>query len=156
MRRSRQALPIDECVKILETATSGVLCLNGADGYPYGVPLSYIYADNALIFHCGPVGYKMDCVAGSDKASFTVIAQDDIKPELVTTFFRSVIVYGTIKIVEDESKAQKLFMLGNKYAVLPEHKNAVEAELNKHLKHTTVLELAVERITGKQAIELCP
>lgn len=101
------------------------------------------------------MGYKLDCLSGSDKASFTVIAQDDVRPELVTTFFRSVIVYGTVKIVDDESKSQKLGMLGNKYAVLPENKKAVEAELHKHLKHTTVLELAVERITGKQAIELC-
>lgn len=59
MRRARQALSMDKCIKILETATSGVLCLNGTDGYPYGVPLSYVYADNALIFHCAPWGISL-------------------------------------------------------------------------------------------------
>ena len=43
MRRKKQALPLEACEKILERGTSGVLALEGEEGYPYAVPLSYYY-----------------------------------------------------------------------------------------------------------------
>ena len=42
MRRKMQALTAEETAEILKRNTSGVLSLNGDDGYPYGVPLSYV------------------------------------------------------------------------------------------------------------------
>src|SRR5699024_10065652 len=52
LRRSRQALSPEECGEILCHGTSGVLALAGDDGYPYAVPLSYVYAGGKLYFHC--------------------------------------------------------------------------------------------------------
>ena len=43
MRRKRQALSPEENVAILNRGTSGVLAVFGDDGYPYAVPLSYVY-----------------------------------------------------------------------------------------------------------------
>ena len=40
MRRFRQQLSNEECEQILRDATSGVLALQGDDGYPYGVPIN--------------------------------------------------------------------------------------------------------------------
>ena len=48
-------------------------------------------------------GHKVDAIRRSDKASFCVIEQDDVQPEKYTTFFRSVIAFGRIHIIEDEA-----------------------------------------------------
>ena len=45
MRRGKQLLPPEESIQILEQGTSGVLAVAGDAGYPYAVPLSYVYMD---------------------------------------------------------------------------------------------------------------
>lgn len=81
MRRKKQALPLETCEKILERGTSGVLALEGEEGYPYAVPLSYFYENQKLIFHCARNGYKIEAIKRNEKASFCVIDQDRIVSE---------------------------------------------------------------------------
>ena len=51
MRRSKQALSQAEMESILLGGTSGVLALQGEGGYPYAVPLSYVYTGGRFYFH---------------------------------------------------------------------------------------------------------
>ena len=90
MRRKRQQLSREESVAILQKSTSGTLALLGDDGYPYAVPMSYVYNEGKLYFHSALTGHKIDAIRKCDKASFCVIEQDDVQPEKYTTFFRSV------------------------------------------------------------------
>jgi len=53
-------------------------------------------------------GHKVDAIRNCDKASFCVIDKDDVQPEKYTTFFRSVIAFGRIHIIEDEQENRKL------------------------------------------------
>lgn len=76
MRRKKQALPLEACEKILERGTSGVLALEGEEGYPYAVPLSYYYEKGKIFFHCGKRGYKIEALKRNEKVSFCVIDQD--------------------------------------------------------------------------------
>ena len=39
MRRKKQELSYEECISVLNKCTSGVLAVEGDDGYPYTVPL---------------------------------------------------------------------------------------------------------------------
>ena len=94
MRRNRQQLSEEESIEILQKATSGVLALLGDNGYPYAVPISYVYADGKIYFHSALSGHKVDAIRSCDKASFCVIEQDDVQPKKYTTFFRSVIAFG--------------------------------------------------------------
>ena len=48
MRRKRQQLSEKESIGILQKATAGTLALLGDNGYPYAVPISYVYADGKL------------------------------------------------------------------------------------------------------------
>ena len=48
LRRKRQALSKEACAEILSRGTSGVLALAGDDGYPYAVPISYVYDGEKL------------------------------------------------------------------------------------------------------------
>ena len=81
MRRFRQQLSDDESVGILKKATSGTLALLGDNGYPYAVPISYVYAEGKLYLHSALSGHKVDAIRNCDKASFCVIEQDNIHPK---------------------------------------------------------------------------
>lgn len=107
MRRKRQLLSKEDTQKILYQGTSGVLAVSGDDGYPYAVPLSYVYDGEKIYFHSAKSGHKLDAIVKNPKASFCVIDQDNIVPDEYTTYFRSVIVFGTIHILHDEADKEK-------------------------------------------------
>ena len=153
MRRKRQQLSNEESTAILKKATSGTLALLGDGGYPYAVPLSYVYSDGKLYFHSALDGHKVDAIRNCDKASFCVIDTDDVKPRQYTTYFRSVIAFGKIRIVDyEEERLAAARMLGNRYN--PGHDEALQKELENGFKRMLVICLDIEHLTGKQAIEL--
>ena len=161
MRRKRQELPKEECEKILNNATAGVLSVLGDGGYPYGVPISYVYAEGKLYFHSAVEGHKLDAIVKEDKCSFTIIDQDEIHPDEYTTYFRSVITFGRIRRLESmEEILHGLQLLGGKYN--PGDHAGLQHEIDKSvampggIPHTrvTVLCMEIDHISGKEAIEL--
>ncbi len=153
MRRHRQQLSREECERILNRCTSGVLALAGDGGYPYAVPLSYVYADGAIIFHSAVEGHKVDAIKRDNRCSFCVIEQDEIKPAEFTTYFRSVIAFGRIHILETaDEKVQALRLLGRRYS--PGDEPGLQHEIDKSLDHVLILRLDIDHLSGKQAIEL--
>lgn len=154
LRRKRQALSETDCSDILKRGTSGVLALMGDGGYPYAVPMSYVYDGEKLYFHCAKSGHKLDAIAGNPKASFCVVDRDQVVPEEYTTYFRSVIVFGTMRIIEEEQeKRTAVEKLALKYAPKDSAKNR-GAAIEKDWKPLCMLELTPEHITGKEAVEL--
>ena len=153
MRRIRQQLSADESIGILQKATAGTLALLGDNGYPYAVPISYVYTDGKLYFHSALSGHKVDAIRGCEKASFCVIDQDEIRPEKYTTFFRSVIAFGRIHIVEDETEKLHIArLLGNRYN--PNQEEALQKEIESGLSRMLAIRFDTEHLTGKEAIEL--
>ena len=154
MRRAeKKAIPNDEAIKLLKEAKRGVLAVAGDDDYPYAVPISYVYADGKLYFHSAKTGHKVDAIRQYDKASFCVIAADDIHPSEFTTYFRSVIAFGRIQIIEsEEERMYAASLLGARYN--PGDDAGLHKELEKGLSHMLVLRLDIEHMTGKEAIEL--
>ena len=153
MRRIRQQLSDTETVGILERATSGTLALLGDNGYPYAVPISYVYDDGKLYFHSALSGHKVDAIRRCDKASFCVIDQDDVVPEKYTTEYRSVIAFGRIHIIEDEEeKMAAARMLGDRYN--PHQDEALQKEIESGLSRMLALRFDIEHLTGKEGIEL--
>lgn len=153
MRRKRQQLSDEESHAILQKATSGTLALLGDGGYPYAVPISYVFSEGKLYFHSALSGHKVDAIRSCDRASFCVVAQDDVKPAMYTTFFRSVIAFGRIHIVDDEAeKLAAARLLGNRYN--PHQDEALQKELENGLARMLVIRLDIEHLTGKESIEL--
>ena len=137
----------------MQKATSGTLALLGDNGYPYAVPISYVYHEGKLYFHSAVEGHKVDAIRQCDKASFCVIEQDEVHPERYTTFFRSVIAFGKIHIIEDETeKLQMARMLGNRYN--PDQDEALQKELENGLARMLMIRFDIEHLTGKEAKEL--
>ena len=153
MRRSKQQLADDAAIEVLERNTAGVLAVLGDDGYPYAVPLSYVYADGKIYFHSALKGHKIDAIEACDKVSFCVVDADDVKPAEYTTYFRSVIAFGRARIVRDEQeKMAALRLLGEKYN--PRQPAALDAEVASGFSRLHMIELTIEHLTGKQAKEL--
>ncbi len=153
MRRFKQQLTNEQSIEILSNTTSGVLALCDSDMQPYGVPLSHVYADGKIYFHSALKGHKVDVLKFNNKASFTVISQDEIHPEKYTTYFRSVIVFGSIRIIEDEAeKRRTLEILGRRCN--PDDAEGLEKEIASGLSRCLMLEMSIDRLTGKQSIEL--
>ena len=153
MRRKRQQLSESESIGILQKATSGTLALLGDNGYPYAVPISYVYHEGKLYFHSALSGHKVDAIRQCDKASFCVIEQDDVQPKKYTTFFRSVIAFGRIHIIEDEEeKLSTARMLGNRYN--PNDDESLKKEIESGLSRMLMIRFDIEHLTGKEAIEL--
>ena len=153
MRRRKQLLPEEKSVSILERMTSGVLAVMGDNGYPYAVPLSYVYCDGKLYFHSAKTGHKIEAIIRNEKVSFCVIEQDNVVPEEYTTYFRSVIVFGKARILTDgKEKRKAMEILAEKYS--PSQQEGRLQEIEKSFKHFVMIELLVESMTGKEAIEL--
>lgn len=153
MRRKKQVLPLEENIAILNAGTSGVLAVSGDDGYPYAVPLSYVYHDGKIFFHCAQSGHKLDAIARNEKVSFCVIGQDKVVPHEYTTYFRSVIVFGKARVLDnDDEKRRALEILAARYS--PDHEQGRLQEIDQQFKQVCLVELTIEHMTGKEAIEL--
>ena len=152
MRRFKQQIPEEEAKEILKTATNGVLCLTDYDERPYGVPMSFVYdGENAIYFHCALSGRKIECIKHNPNACFTIIDKDEIHPEKFTTYFRSVIVEGIIRIIEDRKEMiEALKLLSTKYSPGINCEPEIETSINR----VRILKLEIDSITGKEAIEL--
>lgn len=153
MRRNRQLLSEEESIAILENCTSGVLALSGDGGYPYAVPMSYVYDDGKLYFHSALSGHKIDAIRRNELASFCVIAQDIVVPAEFTTRFRSVIAFGRIRIIDEPvEKRRTAELLAAKYD--PSNLGNLDREMENGFDRMCMIELVIEYLTGKEAIEL--
>lgn len=155
MRRFKQLLPQSTTEEVLNRGTSGVLAVHGDEGYPYAVPVSYAYRDGKIFFHCATAGHKYDAIKANPKVSFCVIDKDQIVEDEYTSYFRSVIAFGTAKILEDEDERwNAMYLIAEKYSPNHTHEHRVERMNKEYNQNTCLVEITVEHVTGKEAIEL--
>ena len=153
IRRAKQKLPEKDAVSILERNTFGVLAVYGDDGYPYAVPLNYVYDNGYIYFHSAKSGHKLDAISNNSKASFCVTDKSEIVPDEYTTYFRSAIAFGHARVLKDEKDiSDKLLKLALKYS--PELPDGCKSEVRKELSHVCMIEFEIEHLSGKEAIEL--
>lgn len=152
MRRKKQELSKDECIEILQNGKTAVLGVVGDDGYPYAVPINYVYADNKIYFHGAKCGHKIDAINQCSKVSLCVVDKDDVVKEELTTYFKSVILFGRARVLETHDeifRAAKIFGLKYNNDI-----TAVENEIKREWNALCCVEIEIEHITGKEAIEL--
>ena len=153
MRRMKQQVSREDCVKVLKDARRAVLAVNGDDGYPYAMTMDFVYDEerDRIYLHGALAGYRYDCLQRSDKVCFTVCG-DDYKNE-GDWFFQldSVIVYGRcIQVADRELKLKEATALGQKYFPTAD---ILEDELQRNFDRMTVYEITIEHMTGKHIRE---
>ncbi|MBR2701760.1 MAG: pyridoxamine 5'-phosphate oxidase family protein [Erysipelotrichaceae bacterium] len=153
VRRIKQRLNRDECIEILKKAKRGVLSVNGDNGYPYGVPLNHYYDEESgkIYFHGNMQGHKVDAIRADSRVSFCVY--DDgyrVEGDWALTF-KSVIVFGTVREVEDRDLILRICRnLSYKFT---SDKEYIEGEIAGSGKRVLVHELTIEHMTGKKIRE---
>ena len=152
MRRKDKMKSQEEAVQILDKCTNGVLSVIGDGGYPYGVPVSYVYKEGKIYFHCAAEGHKLDAIKAEPKVSFTVVGADNIASDKFTTLYKSVVCFGKASVADtDEAKMDALNIIREKYSGdFPEEGAAY---IKKFWDKTTVVIIEIEHMTGKGLAE---
>ena len=152
MRRKNQQLSRGEAIEILQTCPTGILGVMGDDGYPYTVPLNYVFGDDKLFFHCAKEGHKVDSIRKNDKVAFCVIEKDEVVPKAFATKYRSVVVFGKARILtEDGERRYALERLIDKYS--SNYREEGKREIEKEWGIVCVVEIRIEHMVGKAAIK---
>jgi len=151
MLKIKQLLKAEDLKAVMDRCTAGTLACIGDEGYPYSVPLSYVYHNERIYFHSAKIGHKVDAIKNNPKVSFSVIDEDSIVSAEYTTYFRSAIAFGKARITEGDERIEGFKALVEKYSGdQPE-----EAKIKEIMGCSGALIIAidVEHITGKEAIE---
>lgn len=150
MRSKANMLTNEEVENILRTSPNGTLALYGENGYPYSVPVNFVYSNGKIYFHGAAEGYKLDCMKKDPHVSFSVIGKDDIAKENFTTLFSSVIAFGTVRVIDTmEEKIPVLEGMVGKYSA--EFMESGKELISKGCG-SVAYELTIDHMTGKKGM----
>jgi nitroimidazol reductase NimA-like FMN-containing flavoprotein (pyridoxamine 5'-phosphate oxidase superfamily) len=148
MRRADKKMTAEQVESILTVASYGVLGLTLPSGYPYAVPVNYVYKDNAIYIHCAGEGQKLDAIRHSEKATFSIVHSENVIKSKFTTAFESVMVFGTAEIIEaSHENAGPLALFIEKYS--QDFKTEGMAYVESAAAKTTLIKLSIEHREGK-------
>ncbi len=151
MRRFKQQLSTEETSRILLNGKYCVMAVSGDDGYPYSVPVNYVYDGTSIYIHSAVQGHKIDALKRNSKCSLCIVDKDDVIPEEFTSYFRSAIVFGKTHFVEStDEKIAALRLLSEKYSpdIDP------ETEISRFIDIVCMVKIDIDNVSGKEAIEL--
>ena len=127
MRRFKQQISEEECIRILKEQPRGIL--------------------SRLYFHCAKTGHKLDAIAACDKVSYCVMDEGYRKDGEWALNINSVVVFGRMRVVEDEDKKQEICT--NLVRKFTDDEEYLRRELTNAFPRVNCLELIIEHMTGK-------
>lgn len=153
MRRKQKQIKESETKQLLRTERRGVLAVNGDDGYPYAIPVNYMYDEEQkkIYFHGARAGHKIDALKKNDKVCFTVYGNEQLEEGDWAPYLQSAVVFGRCHLSEDNVLTEiKVRELARKYYPNEEE---IQAEMEKSGKAVQLYEITIEHMSGKQIQE---
>lgn len=153
MRRPKQEVSAETCRKILQTENRAVLSVIGDNGYPYGVPVNFVYdaEEGTIYLHGAKEGHKIDAIRSCDKVCFTTWDKGYRTQGDWAWHVTSVIVMGRAEFIDDlEIVTEKVRKLGLKYYPSSDE---VEEEIRAAIQAVRIIAIHIEHMTGKQIYE---
>jgi len=153
IRKVKKELSIDAAKHLLDTERRGVLAVNGDDGYPYAIPINYLYCEDEdkIYFHGSHVGYKAESIMACDKVCFTVYGNETIKDEEWAPYVQSVVVFGKCQMIGSQDLNTELVKkFAEKYYP---NASSIDEEVSKAGKAVQMYEIIIEHISGKEVQE---
>lgn len=147
MRRKDRELSYDETIEILKSCSYGILSTVNEEGQPYGVPISYVFLNNSIYFHCAGEGHKLDNMKKNNKVSFCVVGNISVVQDKFTTKYESAIVFGRTEEVFENEKNEALLEIIKKYS--PDFIDKGREYIERAGKATTVIKISIEHASGK-------
>ena len=147
IRRSDREITIQEAKDILDNAEYGIMSTVGKDGQPYGLPLSYVYKNECIYFHCAISGHKLENIEHNSKISFCVVGKTKVLPDKFGTEYESAVVFGVASEVNGAERHDALLWLLEKYSsdFIKEGKRYIDQKD----KATKVFKIEINHISGK-------
>lgn len=151
MRRIKKKLTQEEAVQVLKDASRAVLSVTGEDGYPYGVPVNFLYEAGHIYFHTAKEGMKMDCMRTHPKVCLTAWDAGYKLPGDWAWTLHSVVVFGHVHFIDEEKEKIRLLTdLARKY--FPNEEEIMET-LQRSKNGCLIGCIDIDHITGKKIHE---
>lgn len=153
LRRKINAITDEAALQLLKTERRGVLAVNGDGGYPYAIPVNFIYApeENKIWFHGAKAGHKVDSLRKDDRVCFTVYGHEEYTDSDWAPHLQSVVVFGRCRMVDDPQRTHDCVRrMAMKYYPSAE---AVDAELAASGAAVQLYEITIEHFCGKTVQE---
>lgn len=150
MRRKERQIEIIEAEEILKNGEYGVLSTNGENGYSYGTPLSYVYFNNSVYFHCALEGQKLENINYNNKISFCVVGKTCVIQAKFSTKYESTILFGEANEVFGEEKNEALIAILKKYS--PDFIDKGKLHIKNAGDKTKVIKININKISGKAIV----
>ena len=153
IRKKKNEISTDAAKALLRSSRRGVLAVNGDDGYPYAIPINYLYDEEneKIIFHGAKAGHKVDALKKNDKICFTVFGNEVVKEEAWAPFLQSVVVFGRCHLVESQEDA---IALVKKFAAkYYPNMDMVNEEAASSGRAVQMFEIQIEHLSGKEVQE---
>lgn len=152
LRRAQKEIEDEKVLNLLKMERRGVFAVNGDDGYPFAIPVNFLFDEeaNKIYFHGAKEGHKVDSLKKDDKICFTVYGNEFYKEGEWAPYMQSVVIFGRCKLVSDpELTAIKVRELAIKYYP---NSDEIDNEM-KIIGRTQLYEISIEHMTGKQIQE---
>ena len=155
MRRKKREISQELAEALLQASRRGVLAVNGDDGYPYAVPINFLYdkESNRIYFHGAKAGHKFDSIKACDKVCFTVYGNETIKnkDEEWAPFMQSVVIFGRCHLLDAGPETNEILKrLARKYYPTEELIDAIMASEGRAVQ---MFEIEIEHLSGKEIQE---
>lgn len=151
MRRSNLAMTEEETLSLIKSCRFAVLSLTDTDGLPYGVPLDYVFKDNALYFHGAKEGRKIDAMKRNPNGCAVILGDTEVIPEKFGRKYASAIVEGPIELIDDpETKRQVMTWVVETNS--PDYMEKGKAIIEKMLDRALIYKMQMETVSGKHGI----
>ena len=153
IRKKKNDIGIAAAEQLLLRCLRGVLAMYGMEGYPYAVPINFVYDEAAqkIYFHGARAGHKVEALRACDKVCFTVYGNETVREEAWAPFVQSTVVFGRCRLMENDPEAMaRLKQLAMKY--YPEEQLADE-EIARAGKAAQMFEIEIEHLSGKEVQE---
>lgn len=153
IRKKKNEISIDSAKHLLCTCRRGVLAVNGDDGYPYAVPMNYLYDEskNIIYFHGSKTGHKIDSIKKCNKVCFTVFGNETTKDEDWAPYLESVVVFGRCELINNEIEAVNI--LKTFAAKYYPNEDLISKEIDAFGKAAQIISLKIEHMSGKKVQE---
>lgn len=153
IRKKKNQISDKAAKELLRTSRRGVFAVNGDDGYPYAIPINFLYDEDAqkIYFHGSRAGHKVDSLRACDKVCFTVYGNETIKDEPWAPYMQSVVVFGRCRLLES---GEESFALVKRFAMkyYPDE-SLVDIEIAEGGKAVQMYEITIEHYSGKEVQE---
>ena len=137
----------------MRSARRGVIAVNGDGGYPYAIPINYLYDEEAgkIYFHGARAGHKADSINKCNKVCFTACGDEIIRKEAWAPFMRSAVAFGRCRVIE--GRAQTLILVKRLAMKYYPDESIADEEIAASGNAVRMYEIDIEHLSGKEIQE---